>query len=63
MNFVAVIALQELTEEGVPFLILFHNTEDTDTPERFRQIVASELIEQKSKCLAVIAVHVCATTL
>jgi len=40
--------LQELTEEGIPFLILFHHPDDTDTPERFRSIVASELTDQKS---------------
>jgi len=40
---------QELTEEGIPFLILFHHPDDTDTPERFRSIVASELTDQKSQ--------------
>jgi endoplasmic reticulum resident protein 44 len=38
---------EELTEEGLPFLILFHHPDDTDTPERFRRIVAAELVNEK----------------
>jgi len=48
INSVLLLILQELTEEGLPFLILFHHPDDTDTTERFRSIVASELTEQKS---------------
>jgi len=40
--------VQELTEEGIPFLILFHHPDDTDTPSRFRSIVVSEITELKS---------------
>lgn len=46
---------EELTEEGIPFLILFHHPDDTDTPERFRSIVASELTEQKSSVNCLVA--------
>lgn len=41
------LTVQELTEEGIPFLMLFYHPEDMDTPERFRSIVASELSERK----------------
>jgi len=40
--------VQELTEEGLPFMILFHNPEDTDTPARFKHIVAGELLSERS---------------
>ncbi|ELT96035.1 hypothetical protein CAPTEDRAFT_163818 [Capitella teleta] len=39
---------EELTEEGLPFLILFHNIEDTETTEAFKRIVAKELVAEKS---------------
>lgn len=42
------ILLQELTEEGLPFFILFHNPDDYSTPERYKNIVASELTQEKS---------------
>ena len=42
------IGLQELTEEGIPFLVLFHHPDDSDTPERFRALVAAELSDEKS---------------
>jgi len=53
--------VQELTEEGLPFLILFHHPDDVDTPERFQSIVAAELTEQKSECHTVVVVCVYAT--
>ena len=40
---------QELTEEGLPFLILFHRPDDISTPEIFRNVVASDLAAEKSK--------------
>jgi len=40
--------VQELTEEGLPFLILFHHPDDIETPERFKKVVAQELIAEKS---------------
>ena len=47
-GFHCVAVLQELTEEGIPFLILFHHPDDSDTPARFRSIVAAELADKKS---------------
>ncbi|XP_022048688.1 endoplasmic reticulum resident protein 44 [Acanthochromis polyacanthus] len=38
---------EELTEEGIPFLILFHIKEDTDSLEKFQQEVARQLISEK----------------
>jgi endoplasmic reticulum resident protein 44 len=38
-----------LTEEGLPFLILFHHIDDTETPEKFKGIVARELLGEKSE--------------
>lgn len=39
---------EELTEEGLPFMILFHNPTDTETPESYRRIVSKELMQEKS---------------
>ena len=41
---------QELTEEGLPFLILFHNTDDTDIVETYNNEVAKQLLSEKCKC-------------
>ncbi|XP_026558150.1 endoplasmic reticulum resident protein 44 isoform X1 [Pseudonaja textilis] len=38
---------EELTEEGLPFLILFHMKDDTESLERFQQEVARQLISEK----------------
>ncbi|XP_048881551.1 endoplasmic reticulum resident protein 44 isoform X3 [Brienomyrus brachyistius] len=38
---------EELTEEGIPFLILFHLKEDHESLERFQQEVARQLISEK----------------
>uniref|UniRef100_UPI00358F539F endoplasmic reticulum resident protein 44 isoform X2 n=1 Tax=Myxine glutinosa TaxID=7769 RepID=UPI00358F539F len=38
---------EELTEEGLPFLILFHNKDDEETLQRFQQEVARQLIGEK----------------
>uniref|UniRef100_A0A8C6V5M2 Endoplasmic reticulum protein 44 n=1 Tax=Neogobius melanostomus TaxID=47308 RepID=A0A8C6V5M2_9GOBI len=38
---------EELTEEGLPFLILFHVKEDTQSLEKFQQEVARQLISEK----------------
>lgn len=42
-----VCVFQELTEEGIPFLILFHVKEDTESLEKFQQEVARQLISEK----------------
>ncbi|KAK3515631.1 hypothetical protein QTP70_025325 [Hemibagrus guttatus] len=38
---------EELTEEGIPFLILFHQRDDTESLEKFQQEVARQLITEK----------------
>ncbi|XP_077431122.1 endoplasmic reticulum resident protein 44 [Vanacampus margaritifer] len=38
---------EELTEEGIPFLILFHLKEDDESLEKFQQEVARQLISEK----------------
>ncbi|KAK1172330.1 endoplasmic reticulum resident protein 44-like isoform X2, partial [Acipenser oxyrinchus oxyrinchus] len=38
---------EELTEEGLPFLILFHLKEDTESLEKFQHEVARQLIGEK----------------
>lgn len=44
---VYVCVFQELTEEGIPFLILFHVKEDTESLEKFQHEVARQLISEK----------------
>lgn len=39
---------EELTEEGLPFLILFHRLEDTETVATFNRAVQTELLSEKS---------------
>ncbi|XP_062395552.1 endoplasmic reticulum resident protein 44 [Sardina pilchardus] len=38
---------EELTEEGIPFLILFHLKDDTESLEKFQHEVARQLISEK----------------
>ncbi|XP_055684702.1 endoplasmic reticulum resident protein 44 [Lutzomyia longipalpis] len=38
---------EELTEEGLPFLILFHATDDTEIIKDFKTIVETQLISEK----------------
>ncbi|KAK7084105.1 Endoplasmic reticulum resident protein 44 [Halocaridina rubra] len=38
---------EELTEEGLPFLILFHSPDDTDNIKKYTSLVQQELIDQK----------------
>ena len=40
---------EELTEEGLPFLLLFHHPEDTTSIEVFKSEVAKQLIQEKGK--------------
>ena len=40
---------EELTEEGLPFLLLFHHPEDTASVEFFKSEVAKQLIQEKGK--------------
>ncbi|XP_066587117.1 endoplasmic reticulum resident protein 44 isoform X2 [Prorops nasuta] len=38
---------EELTEEGLPFLILFHNTDDSESVKKYKDVVTRTLIDQK----------------
>ncbi|XP_059177179.1 endoplasmic reticulum resident protein 44-like isoform X2 [Physella acuta] len=38
---------EELTEEGLPFLILFHHPDDTATVESFNKVVAEQVMHEK----------------
>lgn len=40
---------EELTEEGLPFLILFHKKEDTESLESYQRVISRSLIDQKCK--------------
>lgn len=39
---------EELTEEGLPFLILFHTPEDKESPKAYRTIIERELVDEKT---------------
>lgn len=38
---------EELTEEGLPFLILFHAPDDNESIKKFNEVVQKELMEDK----------------
>jgi endoplasmic reticulum resident protein 44 len=38
---------EELTEEGLPFLILFHSPDDKESIKRFTEIVQTDLLSEK----------------
>jgi len=40
---------EELTEEGLPFLILFHHPEDTESVKEYTDLVKKELLGEKSQ--------------
>ena len=40
---------EELTEEGLPFLILFHAPDDNESIKRYTDIVQRELLDDKRK--------------
>ena len=42
---------EELTEEGLPFLILFHAPEDNESIKQFTDVVQQELLGDKRKIL------------
>jgi len=39
---------EELTEEGLPFLILFHGPDDTESIKEYNELVSRELVSEKS---------------
>ena len=44
---------EELTEEGLPFLILFHHPTDSNSVKRFKEIISQELEDDKRNLLLV----------
>ncbi|XP_063821676.1 endoplasmic reticulum resident protein 44 [Ostrinia nubilalis] len=38
---------EELTEEGLPFLILFHNPSDTESVKKYKEIISRDLVNEK----------------
>lgn len=46
---------EELTEEGLPFLILFHNPDDNESIKQFTDVVQSQLLEDKQNVNFLIA--------
>lgn len=40
---------EELTEEGLPFLILFHHPDDMESVKKYKDIVRNELQSEKRK--------------
>lgn len=40
---------EELTEEGLPFLILFHKADDTESIKKYKDVINKELIDEKRK--------------
>lgn len=42
---------EELTEEGLPFLILFHAPDDVDSVKTYKDVVTGTLLNEKRECL------------
>ena len=40
---------EELTEEGIPFLLLFHHPDDAASVELFKTEVAKQLLQEKGQ--------------
>lgn len=40
---------EELTEEGLPFLILFHKPDDTESIKDYKAIIDNDLISENSE--------------
>lgn len=38
---------EELTEDGLPFLILFHHPTDTESVKKYKEIISKELLSEK----------------
>ena len=49
--------LKELTEEGLPFLILFHKPEDMSSVVTFEREVIKQLVHERSKSFKFICKH------
>ena len=44
---------EELTEEGLPFLILFYNPDDSNSIKKYNEIINRELLGEKRKHLTI----------
>lgn len=42
---------EELTEEGLPFLILFHHPNDNESVKKYKEVIQNELEGEKRKLL------------
>lgn len=40
---------EELTEEGLPFLVLFHAPDDLESVKAYKDIVSKQLLDEKRK--------------
>ncbi len=47
---------EELTEEGLPFLILFHHPDDNESIKKFTDVVQNQLLEDKRKTIALLLI-------
>lgn len=41
---------EEITEEGLPFLLFFYHPEDLESVKVYKDIVGTHLIQEKRKC-------------
>jgi len=41
---------EEITEEGLPFLLFFHHPDDLESIKLFKEIVGIYLVQEKRKC-------------
>lgn len=41
---------EEITEEGLPFLLFFYNRDDLEAVKLFKEIVGTHLAHEKRKC-------------
>lgn len=49
LHFYIIAKFQELTEEGLPFLILFHHPDDTESVKIFTREVQNQLLDDRSE--------------
>lgn len=42
---------EEMTEEGLPFLILFHKPDDTEAIKNYKAIIEAQLLDEKRRNL------------
>lgn len=48
---------EELTEEGLPFLILFHDNKDTESIKKYKSVVETELLSEKRKFYSLLLIY------